>query len=117
MSTSFTEYHTFEKRKAISNRIAQVYPDRIAIVINQLNDNTPTTSKYKFLVSKGSSFGNFSNNVREYITSINSQQALFFFVNGTVLVPNDALISTVYDRYKADDNILYVVYALENTYG
>lgn len=117
MCADFVNYHTFEKRQAIANRIRQVYPDRIAVIVNRLNTDTPAISKFKYLVSRHSSFDSFSNSIREYITSINSQQALFFFVNGTTLVSNDTLLSTIYDKYKADDNFLYVTYAIENTYG
>jgi len=117
MCADFVNYHTLEKRQAIANRIRQVYPDRIAIIVNRLTDDTPAISKFKYLVSMHLSFDNFANSIREYIGSINSQQALFFFVNGTTLISNDTLLSTIYDKYKADDGFLYITYAVENTYG
>lgn len=33
MSSNFTKYHTFDRRKSITNKVSETYPDRIAVVI------------------------------------------------------------------------------------
>ena len=117
MSSDFTKYHTFNKRKAVATKISEIYSDRVAVVIDRLNDETPNISRTKYLVARNSSFDNFTCNVRKHITKIDSRQGLFFFVNGTTLIPNGAEMSTIYNRYKNEDGFLYLTYALENTYG
>jgi hypothetical protein len=54
--------------------------------------------------------------IRKHI-QLKPEQAIFVFVNNGVLLPSNQIISETYDLYKAADEILYIIYRSENTFG
>jgi GABA(A) receptor-associated protein len=46
----------------------------------------------------------------------NPEKAIFIFVN-EMLPPTAALISSIYEEHKDEDNFLYITYSGENTFG
>merc|ERR1719499_1612533 len=71
--------------------------------------------KKKILVPKDMTMGSFVGVIRKRIL-INSDQALFLFVNQKLPAPATTL-QEVYARNKDEEGFLYVVYSLENTFG
>ena len=114
---SFSNYHTFDQRAEVARKIMQLYPDRLPIVIEPINDKTPAAIKEKYLVPKYSTVGNFMINVRRHIRNLPNGQELFFFVNQSKFIVPDAQMNDLYERYKNDDGFLYITYGLENAYG
>jgi GABA(A) receptor-associated protein len=119
----FKESHSFEKRSTESLRIRSKYPDRIPVICDfkdevlALIDNA--TPKVKYLVPNELTIGQFVYVIRKRlgIDSINSAQALFLFVNDSILPPTSATVSSVYAQHKDLDGFLYITVATEKTFG
>jgi GABA(A) receptor-associated protein len=105
----------FEERIEESKRLAYKYYDRVPIVIKPGNSNTPSTNKFKYLIPKTTTVGEFVNVVRRMV-NIKSHQALFVFTDG-VLPPTSSTMYQVYKDHCEEDGFLYVTYSLENTFG
>jgi GABA(A) receptor-associated protein len=104
------EYRTRE-----SKRLTNKYIDRVPVLIQSGNKNTPETEHYKYLVPKETTIGEFINVIRKK-TQIKSHQALFVFVHG-VLPPSGSTMLAVYSEHCDEDGFLYITYSLENTFG
>uniref|UniRef100_A0A7S3U6M3 Autophagy-related protein n=1 Tax=Strombidinopsis acuminata TaxID=141414 RepID=A0A7S3U6M3_9SPIT len=112
----------FEKRSAEARRILAKYPDRIPVICEKApRSDLPDIEKKKFLVPGTMLCGEFKYIIHKHINqtahaSIASDQTIYLFVNSTS-PKTGALMSEVYDRYKADDGFLYITYSAENTLG
>merc|ERR1712166_1297409 len=121
-TTALTETVPFEKRAAEAQRILTKYPDRIPVICEKaLRSDLPDIDKKKFLVPGTMLCGEFKYIVHKHISqmahaSIASDQTIYLFVN-TTSPKTGALMSEVYDQYKADDGFLYITYSAENTLG
>ena len=116
-SNSFSNYHTFNQRTEVAKKITQLYPDRIPVIIEPMDNKTPTAIKEKYLVPKNSTVGNFTINVRRHLCNLSSGQELFFFVNQSKLIGPGEEMNDLYEKYKNNDGFLYITYGLENAYG
>lgn len=105
----------FEKRVHESKRLESKHPDRVPVLVQPGNDQTPKTDTFKYLVPKTTTVGQFVDTIRKK-TKLKSCQALFVFVNG-VLPPTSSSMIQVYQEHREDDGFLYVTYTLENTFG
>lgn len=112
MSTS--EYPNVKREDAL--RIIEKYPDRIPVIVKTVFKRPPL-DKHKYLVPKDLTVGQFIHVLRRRI-ELESEKALFIFVNGGILPPTSSIISEIYDKYKDDENLfLYMEISLENTFG
>ena len=105
-----------EFRKKESDKIKSKYPNRIPIIVfkdekSKIND----IDKHKYLCPNDLTIGQFMYVIRKRI-KLNSDQALFFFVNDSMPSTGD-LLSIVYSKHKDDDGFLYITYSGENTFG
>merc|ERR1712079_244064 len=114
MSTgTLQETVPFETRSAEARRILSKYPDRIPIVCeNAAGSTLPPITKKKFLVPGMMLCGEFKYLLHKHINqctnaSLKSDNTLYLFVN-TFSLKTGALMSEVYERFKADDNFLYI---------
>ena len=118
MSFKFKSIHTFEERKIESQRVMQKYPDRIPIVCEKSKNNNssiPLLDKSKYLVPADLTVGQFMYVIRKRI-KLNSEQAIFLFVNGTI-PSTSAILYSLYDSCKDEDGFLYITYSGEITFG
>merc|ERR1712107_54458 len=112
----------FEKRSAESRRILSKYPDRIPVICEKaIRSNLPEIEKKKFLVPGTMLFGEFKYIIHKHLNqtavgTVTADQTIYLFVN-TTTPKTGALVSEVYDQFKADDGFLYVLYSAENTLG
>jgi GABA(A) receptor-associated protein len=104
-----------EKRIQESKRLESKHPDRVPVLVQPGNDQTPKTDTFKYLVPKTTTVGQFVDTVRKKI-KLKSRQALFVFVHG-VLPPTSSSMSQVYQEHRDEDGFLYITYTLENTFG
>ncbi|CAD7923861.1 unnamed protein product [Amoebophrya sp. A120] len=115
---------TFEKRSAEARRILAKYPDRIPVICEKAaRSDLPDIDKKKFLVPDTMLCGQFKYIIHKHInqcatagSQISADQTIYLFVNNTS-PKTGALMSEIYDSYKADDGFLYITYSAENTLG
>jgi len=113
----------FEKRSAEARRILAKYPDRIPVICEKApRSDLPDIEKKKFLVPGTMLCGEFKYIIHKHINQSNSNQVasdqtIYLFVNNNTSPKTGALMSEIYDQYKADDSFLYISYSAENTLG
>lgn len=114
---NFKALKNFNDRKLEAERIISKYPNQVPIICEKSSSNKelPQMLKFKFLVSKDLTCGQFICVVRNRI-KLPSEQALFLFVGSNIPSGNE-LISELYHKYKDPDGFLYVTYSGENTFG
>lgn len=92
------------------------YPDKVPIYITKLeNSPAPDISKRKFLVPADIALSSFMHVIRKWI-KIKPEQAIFFFIDGTMPVMSMSM-DQLYFKHKSDDGLLRITYAAENTFG
>lgn len=107
---------TFEKRLEETNRILSKYPDKIPIICERnLKSTIPIMEKFKFLVPKETTVGQFLYIIRQKI-KVPSEMAIFLLCNNNLLRTTSDL-GYVYENNKDKDGFLYIVYTGEMTYG
>lgn len=115
---SFKKKYSLEKRIEESTRILNKYPDRIPVIVER-SDNCksgiPSMDKKKFLVPCDLTAGQFMYVIRKRI-KIDSEQAIFLFINGK-LPPSNVLLSQIYNDEHEEDKFLYIQYSGENVFG
>jgi|LauGreDrversion4_2_1035121.scaffolds.fasta_scaffold00184_26 GABA(A) receptor-associated protein len=120
MSTQqFKKKHSFEDRKKESERVINVYPERVPIICERSNSTSsktiPDIDKQKYLVPRDLTVGQFMFVIRKRI-KLAPEIALYFFINGTI-PPSSELLSNIYSNHVDKDGFLYVEYSGENTFG
>jgi len=120
---SFKDSVPYDKRSAEASRIVAKYPDRIPVICEKAErSDLPDIDKKKFLVPGTMLCGEFKYIVHKHVnqtagtSAIAADQTIYLFVNSTT-PKTGALMSEIYDQYKAEDGFLYVIYSAENTLG
>ena len=118
MTNSFKKRHTFEQRKAESDKIIQKYDERIPIIVykDPKCSNLQEINKNKFLAPDDLTLGQFLVVIRKRI-ELTDAEALFVFVNESTLAPTSETIGSLYSKYKDEDGFLYMLYCSENVFG
>ena len=112
----FKKSYSLEQRKSESTKIMNKYPDRIPVVVQQIeNSSLNKIDKNKYLVPRDLTVGQFMYVIRKRI-KLGKEQALILYVNNT-LPPSTMLMSVLYKEYKDKDKFLYVFYSGENCFG
>jgi GABA(A) receptor-associated protein len=105
-----------DDRKAESARILTKFPDRIPVIVEKAKaSDVPEIDKYKFLIPKDLTMGEFLYVIRKRI-KLAPEKAIFLFCNNNIPNVSDT-ISRLYDEHKNVDGFLYITYASENTFG
>lgn len=113
----FKLVHSFEKRLEESTKIKSNNPNKIPIVIEKSdNSSINNIDRHKFIIPKEFTVGQFIYTIRQQI-KLNEYQALFLFVNNTMIPPCSETFETIYEKHADKDGFLYVTYAGENTFG
>lgn len=89
--------------------LLQKYPNRCAIIAHYKNQN------FKFLVPREITIGQFLCIIRKRI-HLNDNDGIFVFIDN-ILPPTSENIGVLYEKFKHDDFILYIVVKKENTFG
>ena len=119
MSCKIAQFKTqpIEKRIFLSNKLLSSYPDKIPVIVARGNTFSPEIKKNKFLFPKGISFAKVIVDLRKFIPNLKSSEAVFFFLENSVIPQNSILIDKIYELYKTDDGFLYIYFTSENTFG
>ena len=98
---------TLEHRLKESTNFRDKNPDRIPVIVERKDADTPNIDKYKFSI-RDQTGGQFIHVIRKYIQSP-PEKALFFFINDVIL-PTSTLMSQLYSDHKEEDGNLYISY-------
>ena len=116
------EVHEFEKKYSVNQRQKEVrtlalrHPSRVPVLIYPADKNQPKIEKSKYLVPKDISMSQFQYIIKKYI-SINSNEAIFLYTKNNSLVNSSKTIAEIYNEHKSEDDFLYFIYSVENTFG
>lgn len=101
-----------------SRKILAKYPDCVPVIIKKHpNDkNIKQIEKEKYLIPKNLNISEIVYIIRKHI-DVKPEQAIFIFLQSGILMPSNTTISEIYNTYKSDDQILYITYRSENTFG
>ena len=114
--SSYITSHSFEDRKAESDRVRSRYPDRIPVICELVSKgNLPPLDKNKYLVPGDLTVGQFAYIIRKRI-HLKPDQAIFLLVNGK-FPSTSTEMSLLYSTDGSDDGYLYVHVAGENAFG
>jgi hypothetical protein len=114
--------HDFEKKYSLQQRKKEVktlsskYPERVPVLIYPADKNQPSIEKTKYLVPKDLTMSQFHYIIKKYI-SVKPEQAIFLFTKNNSLVNSSKSIAEIYKEHKSEDEFLYFIYSIENTFG
>ena len=114
---SSNKLKSFEQRLEQTTNIQAKYPDRVCIYIEKhaLCKSLPAIDKNKFLVPNSITAAQFIYVIRKKIV-IPSQQALFLYVNNTIISGNTRMIE-IGNKHIDNDGFIYIKYSGENCFG
>lgn len=113
----FKMLHSFEKRKAESERINEKYPDKIPLILERSDaSHLPKIEKTKYLMQKDVTVGQFMFIVRKQI-KINETESIFLLVNNSMVPATGATMGEVYEKHADKDGFLYITYSSQQTFG
>lgn len=102
-----------ESRLKIFNDIFFKYPDRIPMIVDTRKELV--IDKNKYIVPKDLIIGQFIYMLKKRL-KINSNDAIYLICNNKLLV-NSHTVAQVYYENKDSDDFLYIIIAVENTFG
>ncbi len=111
--------NSFEKRRAMSAKMLETYPDCVPVIIDRNNKTDPEIKKHKYLCNVTDEIGLLIAIMRKnMMIPLSSGNALFLFSekNNTLISPQN-LVGVLHKKYADNDNFLYLCYSLENTFG
>ena len=114
--------HDFERKYTLQQRQKEVkslsmrHPSRVPVLIYAADNYQPKIEKNKYLVPKEISMSQFLYIIKKYI-SIQSNEAIFLYTKNNSIVNSSKTIAEIYNEHKSDDEFLYFIYSVENTFG
>ena len=113
---NFKKKYSLEKRKAESKKILLKYPEKIPIIVEKSkNCVLEDIDKNKYLAPEELTMAQFIYVIRKRI-KLNSEEALYCFVNDA-LPATSSTLSSIYHDHKDEDGFLYIKYCSENVFG
>ena len=113
----FRDEKTKKQRTDECKRVRTKYPDLIPVICERAdNSDLPDTTRRKYLIPPTLTMGQFMYVLRRRI-SVDSNRAMFLFLDGDILAPTSELISVLYDKHQNEDGFMYMQYSGENTFG
>lgn len=113
MSSVYKKTFDLKYRKNEYKKVKNKYPDRIPVILEGIE---LPMNKRKYLVPNDITFSEFTWILRGKKLKLKPEEAIFLFVNNT-LIPSNTLLSSVYEENKDEDGFLYVIITKESTFG
>ena len=109
---------SLESRTRQTIAMCKRYPDKVPIMLSSdRNSSNQSCVSKKLMIPRSATCAQFIVMIRERV-QIQSTHALFFVtVPKHHLICGSTTIGEVYDKEKTDDGFLYIVYALEHSFG
>lgn len=106
---------TNNKEKEKIEKMLKKYPDKVPVIFRPSKISDSEISKQKFLVPRDITISELIYIVKKRI-SIPPEKAIFIYID--TIMPNlNSIVSENYEKYKNKDDILYISYSIENTFG
>lgn len=97
--------------------ILRSHPDRVPVYVTKKpGDDIPDVDNNKYLVPKDMSVAQFMVLVRKKL-KLDSKKAIFIFTDNNTLPPSSRTFGNLYCESARPDGILYITFAVENTFG
>ncbi len=115
----FKLLHTFEKRKAESERLrnGEKYNNHVPVIIEKSDVvGTPDIQKKKMLVPEDVTIAQFLHTLRRFV-KLDPTQAMFIFIDGSHIPQLSDTMGSIYAKHADKDGFLYLSYTLEQTFG
>jgi len=107
----------FDKRLEDGVKLRKRHPDRVPVIIQKApRSRLMDLDKKKYLVPYELTVGQFYSLIRKRIR-LQSQDALFFFVDNNTVPAVSATMGQVYEDHHDKDMFLYLAYYEESYYG
>lgn len=108
------------RRKEYAQRLIKQYPGCVPMICHKVSSgsgvNLKLNIKSKHLVPGDYQFMRIVAALRAQ-ADLKPGEALFFFIDNRILVPNMSTMNDLYNRFQAADGMLHVHYTTENTFG
>mgnify|MGYP001266880257 CR=1 FL=1 len=116
--SEFRRKHSAVDRKTESRKALRRHPDRKPLIVERSDRATVISEldRKKYLVPNEMRISQLMHVIRSR-GNITPTQAVFIFVDNGILVSSSATIEEIYTKYKSDDDMLYVTYCDEATFG
>ena len=127
--TAFAQENLLGARLINATRIREKFQDRVPVILVQHPNHSTEEekkqnifSRTKLIVPKDFSFGKFISTARlKFSNPIASTSALFFCLwsetRGYIIPQMTTSIGELDNEFRADDNLLYIYFCEENTFG
>lgn len=112
---AFKRRYSLEARRSIVNQVIKKYPDRVPIIVMKGDKRLPELPRPKYIVPRDITLSKFIYEIRKNMY-LRPEQAIYLFVNN-MLPPCNMMMGEIYDRWKDEDGLLYIIYSSENTFG
>lgn len=113
---SYKDKNSFEQRSKDTLYILQKFPDRKPVIIEKYYNSILTDiDKNKYLIPIDMTVGQLIYVIRKRI-KLEPHKAIFIFINN-ITPCITSTIQELYDKYKEEDNFLYIVYQEESVFG
>jgi len=89
------------------------YPDRVPVYVKTVGTYL---DKCKYLVPRDMTVGQFTLHIRKRL-KINSYESVFLFVDNNTLPSNSVIFDHLYSQHADNDQLLYLTYGKEHTFG
>lgn len=96
------------------------YPGKVIVYVDKLHkkDELPELKTKKFIVPSEVIFTDFVHKHIHKKLEINPTTALFYFIGKQHNIPiMTNTIGEIYEKYKSDNNVLYIYYKSESVFG
>jgi len=107
-----------EEREKFAESMINCFKDRIPIIIEKDPESSlAQIERKKYLAPHNMTIGSFIVTIRRKI-KLENYQTLFISVKNTNFTPpSGMLMAEIYQKYRAPDKFLYLVYRSENAFG
>jgi GABA(A) receptor-associated protein len=103
----FRDQFTTEELQQESKRILKKFPDRIPVICEKdYKSDIPDIDKHKYLVPGDITVGQFVYIIRKRI-NLKPEQALFVFLNESILPPTASTLIDIYEKHKHNDFLFF----------
>ena len=114
----FKQQFDFISRYEMSRNIMKKYPDRKPIICEKYKgqgQDLPDIKRKKYLVPNEMTLGDLIILLKNII-GLRKDEAIYLIINGKIY-PNSTKIGNIYYAEKDADDLLYIKYLKENTFG
>ena len=100
----------------MSSILETKFKGRVPVVLNKGTGDITELEKGRFLINKNTTLGQFMSVMRRK-NQISPTQAIYVFCSNILPRSNATMLDLWSEHHDEEDNILYLTYSTENTFG